>query len=164
MYQSNQSLPPGIPQVGSLIASLDFKLPVTLIPSGLINHGRDKLWWIQKENYGFAVDWLKTKGLVINNNNKLKFIPCSFYKDIQLHLHKLCSMSLLIWHQNLQLCNCFNPFYCCIQYFTTLASIKAAPLMPMLFNLFSTNVKPCFYLNMDNLKLNFLTRDKLESL
>ena len=37
--------------VGNLIASLDFMLPVPLIPRGVINHGEDKPSCIQSERY-----------------------------------------------------------------------------------------------------------------
>ena len=72
--------PPGIPQgfdvlfcpggrtfdhhpqgVGNLIASLDVMLRVTLISRGLINHGGDKLWWIQKK-------WLRILGGLVENH------------------------------------------------------------------------------------------------
>ena len=37
--------------VGNLIASLDFMLPVALIPRGVINHGEEEPSCIQSERY-----------------------------------------------------------------------------------------------------------------
>ena len=73
------------PRVRNLIASPIFKLPVVLIPRGLINHGGDhgdKLWWIQRKRL-----WIRG-GLVENQR-------------LTQALLRIIIKSLLIWHKNL---------------------------------------------------------------
>ena len=78
-----------ITTVGNLIASLDFTLRIALIPGGLINHGGDKLWWIQR------------KRSRIRGGSVEKQRPPQ-------DLFRIVIKSLLIWHQIWQLCNCFS--------------------------------------------------------
>ena len=55
--------------VGNLIASLDVMLRVALIPHGLIYHGGDKLWWIQKKI-------LHMRGWLVENQRSTQDLFC----------------------------------------------------------------------------------------
>ena len=97
MYQSNRSfnIPPGHSQgiwrlflpgregiwspltgVGNLITSLDVILRVALTPCGLIYHGGDKLWWIQRKRLiQYNINNNLQNCRVIQNRSQLLWLP-----------------------------------------------------------------------------------------